>query len=296
MTPGKMIKLPRRWRTLGMGAIFASVALPMVASAQTGATKVLGLQGAPNFRDLGGYATTDGRHVRTGLVFRSNALSALTQADEARIDQLHIVAEIDLRTVQERQQEPDRWLHKPFDIYESPKPSLAPILRQLMPGVKDAATARHALQTFYAGMPDAYRTEFASLFRSLAAGREPLLIHCTAGKDRTGVAAAILLSALGVPRQTVVADYKLTEKLLPPPDASATTSAGSAAIAKSQAATALSRLPADAKAELWRSEDSFILAALRSIDSEYGSVDGYLRTGLGLSAAEIIHIRALLTK
>ena len=275
------------WRCCLTAALFGWAAAPPHSVAQTSETRVLGLQGAPNFRDIGGYETVDGRHVRWRMVFRSDALSSITQADEARIARLHIVSEVDLRTVQERVSGPDRWLRPPNNIYESPKPSLAPLIGPMLASVKDALSARAWLQGFYARMPDQYRTEYARLFQDLALGQEPLLIHCTAGKDRTGVASAILLSALGVPRQAVVADYTLTETLSPP-------TVGTAAATSSRANGALARLPADARMELSRSEDSFILAALRSIDQEYGSVDGYLRTALGLSDADIAKLKARL--
>jgi protein-tyrosine phosphatase len=259
-------------------AVLATILLTLTAAAPSSDTRVLGLTGAPNFRDLGGYETSDGRHVRWGLVFRSDALSALTPDDEMKIDRLHIAAEIDLRTQQERAAEPDRWLDKPADIYESPRPSLAPIVGPMMAKVRDAATAHQWMKAFYARIPDDYRPEYAAIFHRLAAGREPLLIHCTAGKDRTGVASAILLSALGVPRETVVKDYLLTEALLPRPRAMA----------------ALGGLPEQAKIELWRTDDAYVLAALQSIDTEYGSVPAYLKNSLGLSEAEISQLRSRL--
>jgi protein-tyrosine phosphatase len=172
-------------------------------------------------------------------------------------------------------------LEKPSDIYESPRPSLAPLVGPIMANVKDAATAHQWMQTFYARIPDDYRPEYAAIFHRLAAGKEPLLIHCTAGKDRTGVASAILLSALNVPRETVVADYVLTDSVLPRP--------------KVTAGGVLSRLPPDAQAEIWRSDSAFVLSALRSIDTEYGSVVAYLEKGLGLSPAEVKDLRRRLT-
>jgi len=257
------------------------VLLALAAAAPGPDRRVLGLTGAPNFRDLGGYETVDGRHVRWGMVFRSDALSTLTLADEIKIDHLHIAAEIDLRTQQERAAEPDKWLEKPDDIYESPRPSLAPIVGPMMAKVKDAATARQWMQAFYARIPDEYRTEYAVIFHRLAEGREPLLIHCTAGKDRTGVASAILLSALRVPRETVVKDYVLSETLLPRP---------------SFAPASLGGLPQPAKAELWRPDAAYVLAALQSIDTEYGSGVAALEKGLGLSDGDIARIRRRLVE
>lgn len=251
---------------------------------------VLGLQGAPNFRDLGGYATSDGHHVRYGMVYRSNKLSALTAADEAAVDRLRLVAEIDLRTAEERKSEPSRWLHTPAAIYESPKETLAPTLGPLLARIHDAATARVALTDFYAEMPDVYRPEYTALFRRLLNRDTPMVVHCTAGKDRTGVAAAVLLSALGVPRMTVIADYALTTTLLPPPKTSTPPQHVPVAL------VALYALPADARAAVWRADPAYIEAALDAIDHEYGSVHGYLRQGLGLTEPEIQTLKATLTE
>jgi len=260
---------------------------------QLDTARVLGLRGAPNFRDLGGYETTDGRHLRWGIVYRSNKLSALTRDDEAKVERLHIAAEIDLRTQEEREHEPSLWLHPPADVYQSPKESLGPVLKSVLHNAGTAEAARGSLEQFYARIPDLYRDEYTALFRRLAAGARVLLFFCTAGKDRTGVAAAILLSALGVPRETVIADYVLTNTLLPLPprlDASAPGDKLSPALA------ALNQLPEDVRVQLWRADDSYIAAALNAIDQHYGSVAGYLKTGLGLSDDDISGLRnALLT-
>lgn len=263
---------------------------PPEPRAAANAPHVLGLQGAPNFRDLGGYATGEGHHIRSGLVYRSNKLSALTASDETAIDHLHLVAEIDLRTAEERKSEPSRWLHVPADIYESPKTTLKPTLGPLLAKIHDAASARMALTDFYAQMPDIYRPEYTALFRRLLDHDTPMVVHCTAGKDRTGVAAAVLLSALGVPRMTVVADYALTTTLLPPPKQTATPKNIPPGLA------ALYALPPDARAAVWRADPAYIEAALDAIDHEYGSVHGYLRQGLGLTEPQIQTLKANLTE
>lgn len=251
---------------------------------------ILGLQGAPNFRDLGGYATGDGHHVRYGVIYRSNKLSALTTTDETAIDRLHLVSEIDLRTAEERKSEPSRWLHAPADIYESPKSTLQPTLGPILAKIHDAASARAALIDFYAQMPDIYRPEYTALFHRLLSRDTPMVVHCTAGKDRTGVAAAVLLSALDVPRMTVVADYALTTTLLPPPKTAA------APTNVPPGLKALYTLPPDARAAVWRADPAYIEAALDAINHEYGSVHGYLRQALGLTEPEIETLKISLTE
>ena len=256
--------------------------------------RVLALQGAANFRDLGGYRTADGRQVRWGRVFRSDKLSALTPEDQQAIALLNIGAVVDLRTREERIQQPSRWLNTPADVYESPKPTLQTVVATLLKHATNAATARAAVRDFYAGMPDMYSEEYAALFKRLAAGETPLLIHCTQGKDRTGVAAAVLLRALGVPRKTVIADYVLTEKLSPPPPRPIERDPVANNIA--QSVTSMRPLPEAARVELWRSDASYIEAALAAIDKEYGSIHGYLTKRLLLDNEQISSLRRSLTE
>ena len=263
---------------------------PAAAAAQPVATRSLGLTGAPNFRDIGGYASSDGRHVRWGRVFRSSELSKLTPEDEGKVARLGLVAVIDLRTQEERDRSPSAWLERPADSYESPKPSLAPVMSTIL---KDAATAdgaRAGIEAFYAQMPDAYRDEYAAFFHRIASGELPILIHCSAGKDRTGLAIALLLATLRVPRDTIMTDYALTETLVPRllgqnPGAPA---------AAGQAANILGQLPEASQRVLWRSDPRYLAVALRSIDREYGSVEGYVRNGLHVSEHEQAALRKAL--
>jgi protein-tyrosine phosphatase len=254
--------------------------------------RALGLEGAPNFRDIGGYATAKGQHVRWGKVYRSNDLSKLTTADVDRVAALDLVSVIDLRTEEERQHAPSIWLHAPADIYPSAKTTLAPVMHTILTDAATPEGARAGIIKFYTQMPDEYHDEYAAMFHRIAAGKLPILVHCTAGKDRTGVAMAVLLTTLGVPRQTVVEDYALTEKLVPAPAAAAQhpVPVGGAAAPLSP----LARLSAESREVLWRSDPAYISAALDSIDREYGSVDVYVKRELGVSKAEVWALRAKL--
>jgi protein-tyrosine phosphatase len=244
----------------------------------------LELDGAPNFRDIGGYPTTDGRHVRAARIYRSNALNNLTPLDQRRVADLHLATVIDLRTVDERHQAPDVWIVKPAEVVESTKQTLAPMLEKILVGNPDSATVQLRMSGFYEELPDLYRSEYAAFFRSMATGELPLLVHCTAGKDRTGVAIALLLQSLGVPRQYVVDDYRLTDRLLPPDTLSKQ-------IAGQGAQSPLARLPEDARLMVLRADEHYLLAALDSIDTRYGSISSYLSVGLGLPAADAQRLR-----
>lgn len=251
--------------------------------------RLLGLEGAPNFRDIGDYATANGQRVRRGLMFRSGELSKLTPADAGKVDKLRFKSVIDLRTQEERDHEPSVWLQAPAEIYLSPKDSLAPNLHDLLLDAGTAEGARNGLVKFYASMPDLYRQEYAEMFHHLAAGRLPMLVHCTAGKDRTGVAMAVLLSSLGVPRQTVIQDYAMTERLVPPAAAAARRAGPVGGTAELQ--LALAQLPEESRIAIWRSDPAYIESALLSIDHKYGSIDSYLEQGLKLSPDEIYAAR-----
>lgn len=270
----------------------APAAVAMRPAAAPG--RSLELRGAPNFRDIGGYATSDGNHVRWGRVFRSSELSKLTPADAEKVDKLDITAVIDLRTEGERRQFPSIWLRHPQDVYESPKPSLAPIMQKLLRDAQTADGARAGIEGFYADMPDSYSTEYAALFHRIAAGELPILVHCSAGKDRTGVAVAVLMSAIGVPRDAVLADYQLTEKLVPMLPSAGRSAAPVAAA--TQATSVLGQLPEESQRVLWRSDPKYLSVALESIDREYGSIDAYVRRALGVSERELAAIRAALTE
>lgn len=252
----------------------------------------LNLAGAPNFRDIGGYPTVEGRHVRWERVFRSSELSKLTPADAAAVDALHIDSVIDLRTEEERQHAPSVWLHAPPDAYTSPKITLAPLMETVMVEAQTPEGARAALVNYYARMPDEFRDEYAAMFVKIAAGELPMLVHCTAGKDRTGVAMAVLLSSLGVPREAVVADYQLTELLVPA--AAAAASRPAPAGGGAQPLASIARLPVESRIALWRSDPAYIAAALDSISREYGSFDAYLERGLGLSHEQVEKVRRAL--
>jgi len=249
------------------------------------------LQGAPNFRDIGGYVTKDGRHVRWGQVFRSGELSHLTPLDREKLDDLSLVSVVDLRAQDERDQAPSLWGHRPDDLYESPKLTIAPVMKKLLQDTPSAEALKKKMEIVYSETITNYRAEYSELFHRVAAGKLPILVNCTAGKDRTGVAIALLLSAVDVPRSTVMADYELTEKLVPPnPAQKRSAPVGGAAKA------GFADLPAASRNALWRADPAYLTAALDAVDREYGSIHGYMRRALGLSDTEIRALRSALTE
>ena len=194
-----------------------------VDGADTGvvAHRHIPLQGTPNFRDFGGYRTQDGRRVRWGRLYRSGFLSALTESDLDVLKYLNIGLVCDFRSEDERQRRPSRWA-----LSAVPRTELLP----LAPG-----NQAHTLKALLGGSsdPDVRIDDVIGAMESInrefvvdhcgVYGRllqlvldEPgaVLIHCAAGKDRTGFGAAVILAALGVSESNIMEDYMLTRRYL----------------------------------------------------------------------------------
>ena len=241
---------------------------------------------APNFRDLGGWRSADGRQVRSGLVFRSEALLAPTETDADTLRAKGIVLVCDLRSDSERVHGPNRfWEERNVErltldllaaIPEDQGPW--PILRTR----PDAAGARAAMRAVYAAMPGSSAPLLGTLFRRIGAGDLPMLVHCTAGKDRTGFVSAILLLALGVERADVVKDYLQSRGRWTDRAAEATR-----AMVHARAGHALDAAALEAMMGV---EEEYLDASLASIASTYGDIEAYLAAA-GLDAPLLGRLR-----
>jgi protein-tyrosine phosphatase len=179
------------------------------------AERLVALDGTMNFRDLGGYRTGDGRRVRWGRVFRSDELSGLTDADVTALRHLGLRVIHDFRFESERVKSPSR-LPEDEDIEEvlltigGAAAETVDVLDILMRG-EGGEYGLDWMVEMYGMMLDTQAPVFGHLITSLAdPGRLPALFHCTAGKDRTGIAAALLLGVLGVDHESILDDYELT--------------------------------------------------------------------------------------
>lgn len=238
-------------------ALAVGSAAPPATSPAVAFDRSVPLAGAGNARDIGGYRTTDGRTVRTGVVYRTDQLNNLTDADLAELSRRKVRDVDDLRTIYERALAPDRipagarsnW----YDLIGgAPLPELVSTL---------------------AGGPDLYRAfvtapdagvAVASVLRDvIESGRDDtaVLFHCTAGKDRAGWTAAVLLSVLGVDRQAVTEDYLLSNRYRGADD------------------------------PLGGVQRSWLDAAFDQVTETYGSFDRYVHDGLGLTDPEIAALK-----
>ncbi|MGH9171297.1 MAG: tyrosine-protein phosphatase [Acidimicrobiales bacterium] len=234
--------------------------------------------GPVNFRDIGGYRTDSGRFTRWGLVYRSDGLHRLTAADLADYERLGIQTVYDLRGDQERLEKPN------------PMPSVHVNVESQVPrhefedgsALQTAMDAENRLRDVYLATLRTGPILFGELLTALAAPEHlPAVIHCMGGKDRTGVATALLLSTLGVDRATILDDYELTNTSVTAERVDEVRAMFLSVGMGHGAATGLLRAPRWALAE-----------ALDWIDSEFGSVERYLATEGRLSSAALAALRA----
>jgi protein-tyrosine phosphatase len=182
------------------------------------AERRLSLQGTPNFRDLGGYETEEGRRLRWGKLYRSSKLSNLTDEDINYVSRLGVTLICDFRQVIEQELEPtllgDNQFTQLASLPISPGSSHSFIenLHNGIIAVDDAAGFMEQINRDFVAnqMP-----QYAEMFRLLLIGDQQVLIHCASGKDRTGFGAALILDVLGVDEEAIVDDYLLTNKYLP---------------------------------------------------------------------------------
>lgn len=245
--------------------------------------RLVALQGGRNFRDLGGYPTSDGRRVKWGTLFRSGSMVGLTSADYDSLSKLSIKAVCDLRTIQERNAEPNRWCQAAKINYWAREhgDSFGELRKVMASGLSTPEAARAAMIQGYRRLPFEQAPAHRELFNRLAVGELPLVFNCSAGKDRAGTAAALILSALGVPRETVVEDYVLTDRVV---------DLESIFMAKSHRSALLSQAPGIVAAVL-KADPDYVRAALDAVEEKHGTVAAYLRDALGMTAEASSEIR-----
>ena len=251
--------------------------------------RLLNFEGIANFRDLGGYETADGRHTRWGALYRSGNFSTASRGDNAVLADLGLTSLVDFRSAAEKEEEPHQFPDPlPFELVEIPT----------MDGgdhsVADEIIARIESGNFSDFDPDAFmisaNRQFANTFTPqfsefiqvvLKANGQPVAWNCSAGKDRTGFAAAILLRILGVPMETILDDYALSKEY---------------SLTARQKELMLLRLfkgdeAADKLAVLLGVEKPWLHAAFNEIDKQYGSFDVYVEQALGLGPTQVHQLR-----
>jgi protein-tyrosine phosphatase len=234
-----------------------------------------------NLRDIGGVRTADGRMVQRGIVYRSAALTDLADARLAAARALGIRTIIDLRRNGERNAYPTPWEMMGSTDYwtRDHDYSDADHLARMRHPDFTAEDGRVAMLSLYRDLPYVQSEAYAYLFRTIAEGRGPVLFHCAAGKDRTGVAAALVLWAVGVPQEAIFEDYRLT------------TRADLSGLPHRRARRGLSAEQAVKFAPLFESDPDYLAAMFDAMDQRGVTIRAYLRNTLGLTDAECAALR-----
>ncbi|RGE46439.1 tyrosine-protein phosphatase [Comamonas testosteroni] len=229
----------------------------------------IALEGASNFRDLGGYQGLDGRSLQWRKLYRSAHLAHLTQEDLAQLQALGVSRSADFRGVGESAHLAYQW--PSIDRHALVVEPTVVQRAQSMMDKGQTLTARDTealMHDTYRSFVNVYGQRFAQFFELLQSSDDPLVFHCTAGKDRTGWAAALLLTALGVDEEQIMEDYLLTNQYF-----------------KRPALSALGHMPDDALDALWRVQPSYLMASVEVVRAQHGSVDNYLTQVLGVDSA-----------
>ena len=249
----------------------------------------------PNLRDVGGWPTTDGATLRRGTLYRSAALSDPGVATDPTVESLGLAEVVDMRTAAEAAARPD---HVPagarvtsVDILRDTPGSAADLPSMLARGAADPGAllatldARAVMERTYrqfVSVPTA-RSGFAKVARRvLHADGRPVLVHCTAGKDRTGWAVAILMTAAGATPDSVEQEYISVRPAV------------GALFADLLAQAEEVGLDAERLRPLLDVEPGFLRAGMNQVEQDFGDFDTYLREGLGLEDSEVTALRAAL--
>jgi protein-tyrosine phosphatase len=244
--------------------------------------RFIDVAGGRNFRDVGGYATADGHHVRWGRLYRSGSLGSLTPAGQQTLTALHVGSIIDLRSTAERARDPGNWLAASGQGYWSRDYAISQgdMARVFGDPTRLTAEAMRAMMLgSYRTLPYEQAPGYRELFARLVAGKGPVVVNCTAGKDRTGIAVALVLTAIGVPYDAVRDDFLLSNG-----------APGMDGLQRGLSGP-LAKLPADVAAPLIGVEPLYLDAAFAAMREKNGSVEAYLRDELGVGANEIALLR-----
>lgn len=230
------------------------------------------LEGSSNFRDLGGYPTPDGRQVQWGRIYRSADISKLSDQDLKTLESIHLAVDCDLRSPEEVQKAPDR-LPTGVQYVHLPAGSEHVQMAKFYEAMKNSTQKDTLLLQTYRST-DHLKAKYKPLFDHLLTlkGDQSLLFHCTAGKDRTGIGAALVLSALNVDRQTILKDYQATNQFWK--------------VDRERMLQGMAQqgLNPEAARSMLDANPAYLENTFQAIDKKYGSMDQFLEKEMGLTA------------
>ena len=242
--------------------------------------RILPLSSGQNFRDMGGYRTADGRMVKWGHIFRSGHMAKINDEDRVRLHDLGIKKICDFRANGERAERPTLWHEgSETDLWARDHEFSSGAMTQMLGRTDfEAAHIRDYMLKIYGELPYEQAESYRETFSLIAGGQVPLVFNCTAGKDRTGLAAAILLELLGVSRDVIVEDYLLTNHAI---------DGLFAYMADTKKYGAFVTAKRDEIMPLMIADADYLNVSFAKIDSEHGSMESYAREILGFDKAII---------
>ncbi len=251
------------------------------------AERLVPLEQGSNFRDIGGYPGFGGKHVRWGLIYRSGASPMLTDADVRRVQGL-VSDMVDLRSSEERLLAPTRVFGVNYAAVGYPMTSIT--------NLTSTPTGPLNMGNLYRRFPTLLAPQLKIIFSKLIVNQGALVFNCSAGQDRTGFATAMILSALGVPRDVILSDYHLSTTYRRPqyemPRLEAATQAANPVagyFANNQKDPSVS-----APRPLYDANHrAFLESAFDEIEAKWGTVDNYLAKEIGIGPAQVARLRAI---
>lgn len=259
------------------------------------AERLINLQGAANVRDLGGYRNQEGAAVRFKKAVRSAAISQLTAADTEQLTAYGIVKVVDFRSTAEQSKEPDVKIPHAENIFlpifkeDETEVSAAPrtLMEQIQAGMDAASQMRKVYRHFIE--EDYSRASYRRFIEILLENEAPdtgVLFHCTAGKDRTGFGAALILSILKVDQETIMENYLETNRNMVQKTAE---------MLKQAQAAGAPEVMLDGIKELMKADQSYLTESFATIAENYGDMSGFLKNGLKLSQEDLTDFHKLYT-
>ena len=243
------------------------------------------VDGVLNFREVAGLATSDGRRLRSGLLYRSGSYAGITKTGVGQLAALGITQVVDLRNLRER-------AAFGFDRIEAAGVLVAGIRHSLELGElaailrAEAATAADVVRIMedtYRKLPGYFAEIYGEVFRTCLTHIGPVAVNCSVGKDRTGVAIALLLSALGIPREAIIAEYALTN---------AQADAIRAHLRGRTRGRIYATLSDEKLAAVLRADPRYLTAMFDAVEAAAGSAKGFVTDILGLDAAALARLEA----
>ncbi|MEC7250460.1 MAG: tyrosine-protein phosphatase [Pseudomonadota bacterium] len=256
--------------------------------------RLLPLDGGSNFRDIGGYPVTDGRRVKRGLLFRSGAMTGLTEEDRSYLAQFGFAAVVDLRSSEEIELYPNHWAAQADLNYISVPYSIMELTDQNSEDTQQKQVPRD-YSTTYPLIAEMIKPQLKAYFKALVEKQAPIVVNCSAGQDRTGIAAALVLTALGVDESLIMEDYLLSTDFRRPKLES-----GDVNLQEAAKTNAFARMMLDYAKEQDQSKANplitidgtpFLKFALEAIRSEHGSIEAFLIAELGVSIADLKRLK-----